>query len=140
VGLNTQKILLRWFAIWCVLVVLNQSLNRVWIWVSFQLKREYIAKYLCENKDKPQMACGGKCYLIKKMAAAEQQDAEIPKFKNHFEVTFFIPPFVEHTIVTKWIHLKTNCFIINYLEGIPSSYHATIFHPPPFFVSKGFVL
>jgi hypothetical protein len=76
----------------------------------------------------------------KKMAAAEQQDAQIPSLKNHFDVTFFIPLSIQHTIVVEWIYLKVDRFIINYLEGIPKSYHAAIFHPPPFFVSKGFVL
>ncbi|WP_448518921.1 hypothetical protein [Rhodoflexus sp.] len=124
--------MLRLLAIWCTLVVLNQSLNRVWIWVSFQINREYIAEYLCENKDKPQMACGGKCHLMKEMAAAERQDAEIPKLKNHFEVTFFSPLPVQCALVTEWVQVAVSRFNINYSEGFPNSYHAAVFHPPRF--------
>jgi hypothetical protein len=111
-------------------VVLNQSLNRVWIWVSFQVNREYIADYLCENKDRPEMACGGKCHLMKQMAAAEQQDAEIPSLKSHFEVIFFIQELTNFSSIAFHLPLLRSQFIINYLEGVPNHFHPAIFHPP----------
>lgn len=33
----------------------------------YQLNKEYIAKNLCENRDKPKMNCCGKCYLKKQL-------------------------------------------------------------------------
>jgi hypothetical protein len=38
----------------------------------FQINKEYIARVLCENRDKPQMHCDGNCYLAKRLKA--QQD------------------------------------------------------------------
>lgn len=38
----------------------------------FQLNRSYIAKVLCENRDRPKLNCNGKCYLAKKLK--QQQD------------------------------------------------------------------
>jgi hypothetical protein len=49
------------------------------IYLDFELRRDYIVKNLCVNRDRPQLNCDGKCYLAKRIAAAqekEQQEAE----------------------------------------------------------------
>ena len=38
------------------------------------LNRDYIANALCENNDKPELNCQGKCYLMQKIA--EQKPAQ----------------------------------------------------------------
>ncbi|WP_310590593.1 hypothetical protein [Dyadobacter sp. 3J3] len=40
----------------------------------FNLNRDYIAKILCENRDKPKLHCNGKCYLAKILK--QQQDKQ----------------------------------------------------------------
>ena len=40
----------------------------------FHLNRDYIARVLCENRDKPLLHCDGKCYLAKKLK--QQQDKQ----------------------------------------------------------------
>jgi hypothetical protein len=40
----------------------------------YEYHKAYIAKNLCENRDKPAMKCCGKCYLQKKLAKAEAGD------------------------------------------------------------------
>jgi len=43
----------------------------------FNLNRDYVARVLCENRDKPQMNCNGQCYLAKKLKASQdKQDKE----------------------------------------------------------------
>lgn len=43
----------------------------------YQLNRNYIARVLCENRDKPQLHCDGQCYLAKKLKAQQdKQDKE----------------------------------------------------------------
>lgn len=39
---------------------------------------DYIVNVLCENKDKPQMQCNGKCYLAKQLAKESKQNHENP--------------------------------------------------------------
>lgn len=49
------------------------------IYLDFELRHDYIVKNLCINKSRPQLNCDGKCYLAKRIAAAqekEQQEAE----------------------------------------------------------------
>ena len=38
----------------------------------YQINKTYIARVLCENRDKPILNCNGKCFLAKKLK--EQQD------------------------------------------------------------------
>lgn len=38
----------------------------------FHLNREYIARVLCQNRDKPRLHCDGQCYLAKKLAAEQR--------------------------------------------------------------------
>jgi hypothetical protein len=33
---------------------------------AFYVNKDYFAKYLCENRDKPQLHCNGNCVLMKK--------------------------------------------------------------------------
>lgn len=42
--------------------------------MSFELNRDFIAKNLCQNRNRPQLNCNGKCYLAKKLKA--QHDRE----------------------------------------------------------------
>ena len=55
---------------------LLQPLQSFWIKVSFELNRTYIAKNLCENRFKPELKCGGQCYLMKKLAEKQKQQKE----------------------------------------------------------------
>lgn len=45
-------------------------------------KAEITVKF-CENKDKPKLACNGKCHLQKKLSAVEDQSMKFNKDKNN---------------------------------------------------------
>lgn len=40
----------------------------------YQINKAYITRVLCENRDRPQLNCNGKCYLAKKLK--EQQEKQ----------------------------------------------------------------
>ncbi|WP_128546975.1 hypothetical protein [Larkinella soli] len=43
----------------------------------YQVNKDYIARVLCQNRDKPQLHCDGKCYLAKQLRAQQdRQDQE----------------------------------------------------------------
>lgn len=72
-----------------------QCLVKLGIVAWFGLNREYIARNLCENKDKPELKCCGKCYLKKqlKKADAEEKKQDSPAAKsNRLELTAFVLP------------------------------------------------
>jgi hypothetical protein len=45
--------------------------------VDYLINKDYIAEHYCVNKDKPEMECDGKCYLIKQLHQASE-DHEKP--------------------------------------------------------------
>lgn len=51
--------------------------------IEYGLNKDYIAEFLCINKDKPELSCGGKCHLMKQL---EKENKELPKgLKISFE-------------------------------------------------------
>src|SRR5690606_11041889 len=54
--------------------LLSANLSNVLVFAGFKMNQAYIAKTLCENRDKPVMMCGGKCYLKKKLKQAEEKE------------------------------------------------------------------
>jgi len=59
----------------------------------YMINYEYITKTLCENKAKPQMACNGKCHLMKELAKASESEKPLSTDKKNVraevEVLFF---------------------------------------------------
>lgn len=43
---------------------------------TFYANQDYIAAYLCQNRDKPELNCDGKCILAEKLKAAEETSEE----------------------------------------------------------------
>ena len=41
--------------------------------LEYLVNKDYIAQFLCVNKDKPEMACGGKCHLMKELEKEEKE-------------------------------------------------------------------
>lgn len=62
----------------CILImaVLAQTFSKGFILVDFFANRDFIAKNLCENKDKPQLKCCGKCQLNKKLKQDETPEGQ----------------------------------------------------------------
>lgn len=57
-------------------IILFSSMSRGVVVADYLLNKDYIAKVLCVNRDKPEMKCNGKCHFakqLKKQDAAEGQ-------------------------------------------------------------------
>ncbi len=57
----------------------------------YNANKAYIARVLCENRDRPQLHCDGKCYLAKKLKAQQdRQDKETTsRVQNAPTITLF---------------------------------------------------
>jgi hypothetical protein len=44
--------------------------------LAYWANKEYIASKLCENKDRPEMKCEGKCHLTKKVKEQQERNSE----------------------------------------------------------------
>lgn len=69
-------------ALFLLLPILIQSFSKVVILLDFYANRDYIARTLCENRDKPEMHCHGSCQLHKKIARDEDTDKGVPEKKS----------------------------------------------------------
>ena len=43
--------------------------------IEYNYNKEYIASVICENRNKPELACNGKCYLNKKIEQSKNHDS-----------------------------------------------------------------
>lgn len=68
--MKRSSLVIGWLLLLCLFV---QSFSKVLVWIQFQWDREAIARTLCENRTKPQLRCGGKCQLGKRLAAAQKE-------------------------------------------------------------------
>lgn len=68
---------LRFIAILLLLSSVTMNLSGLFVFAGFEMNREYIVKELCINKDKPQLHCNGKCYLMKKLKQAEEKEQKL---------------------------------------------------------------
>ncbi|MEQ3656569.1 MAG: hypothetical protein ABNH00_11950 [Dokdonia sp.] len=61
-----------------ILVALTMLFKPLWPVADYVANYDYIIKVLCENKDKPELKCNGKCYLSKQLAKEAQESDEAP--------------------------------------------------------------
>jgi len=83
---------LKQFYIIILLVLLGlQSFYPLAIYSYYYGNQGYIASVLCENKDKPELQCKGKCYLKKQLKkAGEQQQKEKTSLKEIQPLVYLI--------------------------------------------------
>jgi len=68
-----MKALLRTAVVFAAIAVMMQSVSLLLTEAQFLSNHSYIASSLCENRDKPQMHCDGKCYLKKELNHQQEQ-------------------------------------------------------------------
>jgi len=106
-----------------------QMFSKAVIVCSFYANQDYIAKNLCENRNKPKCCCHGKCQLRKRLNKDTNEDKQSNERKSSKESevlsskSFFlnIP-----TAVFKEQQITYTCFSDG--KAIDKSY--SIFHPP----------
>lgn len=100
----------------------------------FNMNQDYIASNLCENRDKPQTRCNGRCQLSKQLdITGEGQDPttnkQLPSKNNKIEITDLIV-FDELNLE---LHQATTVFrpfnpVVPHMFGLAPV--TTVFHPP----------
>ncbi len=97
------------------------------ILIAFYIQRDYISKALCENRNKPDMHCAGKCQLKKNLDKEEKREMPLSLLKDKAELLLFIQ-------LVDWKIIKRNFNRYVYADYRPSSYSvflSSAFHPPP---------
>ena len=123
--------------IFLLTVLLSKTIYSVFWQVNFHLNQKEIVRMECENKNRPELHCNGKCYLAKQLQKAEDQldekREESSKSLTHLkwmETSLFACP---ETIVMK---LDQSTISLNETSNfnVVNFYHfengLSCFHPP----------
>ena len=65
----------RHIAFFMLLLISFKILIVPFVYLDFELRKEYIVENLCENRFTPQLHCNGKCYLAKQLHKVAQDHA-----------------------------------------------------------------
>jgi hypothetical protein len=79
-------------AILLIFSLLVQGFNRVFILLSYQLNQAQITALFCVNKNNPDAACHGKCYLKKRLAQSDAQSVPLSQLKSLLKLELFAQP------------------------------------------------
>jgi hypothetical protein len=112
-------------------LLIAQTFSKWLVVLDYTINKEYISKNLCENRSKPTMHCNGKCQLMKKMAAEENQTNNgspgNPFVKASFsEVLLSDGPIVLSSLSSAIASNYNSLYLIKKT----SSYISSVFHPP----------
>ena len=101
--------------------------------IEYQTNKEYIASVLCENRNKPEMACNGKCYLNKKIAASKNHDSHDHSLPEIDLSKYPVAPIA--IVLYKFENIKLFKKSIYFsVDSFPIKYTSSLFKPPQFLV------
>ncbi|HTR31933.1 MAG TPA: hypothetical protein VMH27_21820 [Puia sp.] len=105
------------------------SFSKAVIVVNFYANQDYIAKNLCENRDRPIMHCCGRCQLRKRLNREADQDKNNAEQRadNKQEVLYFDE---STTVLAPQARNYVDFPYSRYFDGDPIDRAADIFHPP----------
>ncbi|WP_262152751.1 hypothetical protein [Chryseobacterium foetidum] len=99
--------------------------------ISYAVNYDYITKELCENKDKPELLCKGKCYLTKELAKTAQGQVNKSSQKinlNSIDVFVIIEEFNDSFTLISQL-LRENISVFN-TDSYNSIIYNKLFRPP----------
>lgn len=99
------------------------------ILLNYEVNISYITENFCENTDKPELHCNGKCHLNKQIKADSEQKSETPA--SYTEITPIVLACQESSEIEFKFQLGESLSTISpYDEGHYSNLIHSIFHPP----------
>ena len=107
-----------------------QSSSKLGIILAFKINQDYIASAFCENKDKPEIHCNGRCVLAKKLKQAEQNEEKQRTENLEKANVLFFCKLNRLEVNESSVDPKTADFNAFYLRFKPSSFTNDIFKPP----------
>jgi hypothetical protein len=99
--------------------------------VEYTLNKAYFAQVLCENKDKPELRCEGKCHLAKEITKANdagEKESKPASPKINFDNDYsYLNALADHAD-----HLQNLNSLFKLTSAVPFTSEAItdIFHPP----------
>jgi hypothetical protein len=105
-------------------VALTMLLKPLWPVADYIINYDYIVNVLCENKDKPELQCDGKCYLAQMLAEESGQNEKNPFEQRQISVEQVQPICFESISVFDFPEL------FSFLLNEPIRYSKILFSSP----------
>lgn len=120
------------FSILFLLIFTLRPIYSVGYFAYFQFNIDYIIEKYCVNKDEPELACNGKCHLMKTIT---QNETPADDFKGVLYISqAFFPVFYQHENIDiskkTFLELKLNNWKSNSLHPIEITHRLE--QPPDF--------
>lgn len=111
------------------LILVIHAVSTSLLVLNYRVNVDFIIENFCENTDKPEMHCNGKCHLNKQIEHEESQKSENPISVN--EGISFVLTIQELPIFSiDRLHLSTISINSPYLVKNYGSHLLDVFHPP----------
>lgn len=104
-----------------------QTFEIAFIVLNFKINQDFFAG-ICENKDKPEMKCNGKCHLKKQIKKQEEQKSKKEKRNTEKEIQNFL--LFRTNLLPKPKVQVVNASSLYKFKHNPRSCISDIFHPP----------
>lgn len=107
---------------------LTLSFSKTILFIHYRLNLDFIKNELCENKNKPQLKCNGKCYLKNQVKKAENNSKNLPESLKQKDEIKLIASYqfnlnvITSKLVKKFFTRNENCI---------DKIFKNIFIPPP---------
>lgn len=121
-----RRVLTYLFLFTMVLYTFSQAI----IVADFLLNQAEIAATLCENKDKPEMKCNGKCHLMKELNKDEERKTDESGVITIREIFLFNPSAEIEVVHAPCFHLEKQTPLTKYQRTLCLGIHGDVFHPP----------
>nr|WP_121272320.1 hypothetical protein [Pedobacter schmidteae] len=119
--------LLKPLSILLLFSLLTANCSNLFVYLGFEANQNYIAKELCINRDKPEMHCNGKCYLMKKLKQAQEKEQKQERQSQKVQIQ-------DALVTQKMVYV----FPVKQLKSLRAAevpfalprHSSAIFHPP----------
>jgi hypothetical protein len=110
-----------------------QPFCKAWVFISFKINQDFIAKNLCENRTKPSLHCDGKCHLMKKLKQVDKEEKKQTSktIKEKLEDLYFYNQTNFNVYKKLDFEVKKQSFF-DYKFQYYYSFQSTLFRPPIF--------
>ena len=120
-------------------ILLSKVIYSMYWQVNFRLNQAEITALECENKNRPELKCNGKCYLAKQLqkvddelaAKKDKQQRSFPSLKIIESTCFFSEASFDFKITHVLLEKSQKNFAL-YSNKYSFDYHQQFFHPPTF--------
>ncbi len=108
------------------LIFLGQTFRQPMVFISYQINKEQIIKTLCENKDKPQLKCEGKCHLRKQLKENSSTEPASKSNSGTEKIDLFTVELLEISAIKHIIEASP----VSFSEALIRQPSSPLFRPP----------